>query len=82
MCTYFPFTLYVCYAFEKNKNISKDFLGISSANPHESSLAHLDNQRVKGLVCAKCNHNSYKQKLGVGAFVSMIYNVFFMPLFI
>jgi len=32
---FFPFALYICYAFEKSKNISNDFMGIFSANPHE-----------------------------------------------
>jgi len=43
---FYPFALYICYAFEKPKNISKDIVGVSSANPYETSLVHLDNQEI------------------------------------
>ena len=39
-------------------------MGISSANPHETSLVHLDTKGFKGLVaCAKCNRDSYDSEL-------------------
>ena len=54
-------------------NISKDFMGISSANLHETSLIHLGNQGFKGLVaCAKCNRDSYDNELGLRIFFALL----------
>jgi len=42
-------------------------VGISSANPHETSLVHLgETKYFKGLVAyAKCNRDSYESELGI-----------------
>jgi len=53
MQTYFSLALYICYAFEKIQKYAKDFVVISSTNPHETSLIHLGNHGVyKGLLHA------------------------------
>ena len=47
MYIFFPFALFICFAFEEIQKYFKDFVGISSANPHETSIIHLG--ELKGL---------------------------------
>jgi len=51
MCQFFPFALYIYFAFEKIQKYFKGFVGISSANLYETSLVHLGEPRdLKGLL--------------------------------
>ena len=52
-------------AFEKIQKYLKEFVGISSANSHETSLVQLDDQGFKGIVAyAKCICDYYDHELG------------------
>jgi len=41
----FPFTLFLCYAYEKSIKYFKDFVGIFSTNPHKTLLVNLGEPR-------------------------------------
>ena len=65
----YPFALYIRYAFKKIQKYFEDFMGISSANPYETSIVHLGNRGFEGLVAyAKCNRDSYDSELGFSTF--------------
>ena len=66
LCTCFaPLPSTYAMLLKNPKNILKDFVGISFANLHETSLMHLVTKGFKGLIaCAKCNRDCYDSELG------------------
>jgi len=73
MCTYFLSCLVHMLCLKKIQKYFKDFVVISSVNPHEASLGHVVTQGLKGLVVyARCNYDSYKSELGFSSFFSLL----------